>query len=335
MKIVLCDSNSINSYGFRTDVSGINLERFRKNPVMLYNHDPLQVIGKWDNVKVEKEQLTAEPVFDMEDPFAAEIARKVEDGFIKGCSMGLMIKEITKTKGIDTANESLLLEASIVSIPADENALVVYADEKQEKKLSINEFNKLFYNMETKDTKTIDNSQLTIDHSQLKIHNSQLTIENLQTELAAKNDIIADLSAQVDELKKDLAEREYHEAELAVDAAIQEGKISKEVKSIVLSFYLDKPNDTKTLLSALSAHGTAPAHGRDGVHERDGVHTVSTDANTPTVSLSAMVKKDGETVNRTWDELDKAGELKRLKEINPEEFRRLFFERFGTEYKEF
>lgn len=309
MKIVLCDSNSINSYGFKTDVEGIDLTRFKKNPVMLYNHNPLQVIGRWENITKDCDKLTAEPVFDMEDPFAAEIARKVEDGFIKGCSMGIVIKNLTQTKGIDTATNSVLLEASIVSIPADENALVVYEDEKQEKKLSINEFNKLFYNMETKDTKTIDNSQL-------KIHNSQLTIDNLKAELSAKTDIIADLTTQLNEVKKDLAEREYHEAELAVDAAIQEGKISKEVKSIVLAFYLDKPNDTKTLLEALPGATNVP--------------TVS--QNVPTATLSSMIKhastpESMETLS--WDELFRQGKLETLKAQNPELFNKKFNEKFG------
>jgi HK97 family phage prohead protease len=302
MKIVLCDSNTINSYGFRTSVSGINLERFNKNPVMLYNHNPLQVIGKWENIAVVGDTLQAEPVFDLNDPFAAEIARKVEEGFIKGCSMGLMITQLTKTKGIDTATQSLLLEASIVSIPADENALVIYADENREKTLSINEFNKLFYNMDTKDTKTIDNLQL--------------TIENLKAELSAKTDIIADLTAQLNEVKKDLAEREYHDAELAVDTAIADGKIPEKVKSIVLAFYLSNPEDTKTLLEALNA---APG--------TDGVHTVST--------LSSMIRGNGtDATNRvseelSWDELFRQGKLETLKAQNPELFQKKFSEKFG------
>ena len=239
MKVVLCDSTTINSYGFRTDVKGIDLERFKKNPVMLYNHNPLQVIGKWENIDIFGDQLIAEPVFDMEDPFAAEVARKVEQGFIKGCSMGIVIKKLTQTKGIDTAINSVLLEASIVSIPADENALVVYEDEKQQKKLSINEFNKLFYQMKAEENnKPIDNSQLTID--------------NLQAELAAKNDIISDLSAQVNELKKDLAEREFHEAEAAINHFVEKGIIKEKVKSIALAFYLQNPQDATTLFESIT-----------------------------------------------------------------------------------
>lgn len=302
MKIILCDSTTINSYGFRTDVTGINLSRFNKNPVMLYNHDPERIIGRWEHVKTDGNQLIAEPVFDMEDPFAAEIARKVEQGFIKGCSMGLVIKTISQSKGIDVATNSVLIEASIVGIPSDENALVVYDNEENKKKLSINDFNKLFYQMENKETTT-------------SIHNSQLTIDDLQAELAAKTDIITDLSSQIDELKKELAERDFREAEAHINSLIEAGHISEDVKSIALAFYLSNPEDTDKLLSSVTAKTESKPESK-------------------TVSLSELIKTSPKKVERTWDDLDKAGELKRLKEINPEEFRRLFFAKFGTEYSD-
>ncbi|MBR6176274.1 MAG: HK97 family phage prohead protease [Bacteroidales bacterium] len=300
MRFILCDSETVNSYGFRTEVKGIDLTRFEKNPVMLYNHNPEKVIGRWEDVQVIDTLtghtiLTASPVFDKDDPFAAEIARKVEQGFIKGCSMGIVIKNITQTKGIDTATNSVLIEASIVTIPADENALVVYDDEEKQNKLSINEFNKLFYKMEAEENnKPIDNSQLTID--------------NLQAELAAKDDIITDLSAQVDELKKDLAERDYHEAETAIDTFIGKGAIKKEVKSEALAFYLQNPEAATSLFESLT-----PA-----------------EEPKPAVTLSAMIQQQQGTP--TWNELDREGKLAELKANNYPEFCRLFFERFGREY---
>ncbi len=304
MKIVLCDSTTVNSYGFRTDVSGINLSRFNKNPVMLYNHDPERIIGRWEHVKTDGNQLIGEPVFDMEDPFAAEIARKVEQGFIKGCSMGLVIKSLAQSKGIDIATNSVLIEASIVGIPSDENALVVYDDEENKKKLSINEFNKLFYQMENKETTT-------------PIDNEQLTIDNLQTELAAKTDIIADLSAQVDELKKQLAERDFREAEAHIQSLIEAGHISEDVKSIALAFYLSNPEDTDKLLQAVTSNA-APKH------------------ETKTLSISEILNNSKPVSgSATWDDLDKQGKLQQLKTENIEEFKRLYREKFHCEWERF
>lgn len=304
MRIVLCDSETINSYGFKTDVKGINLSRFEKNPVMLYQHNPHTVIGRWEDIKIEGGQLSATPVFDMEDPEAAEIARKVEQGFIKGCSMGIVIKQMTRTKGIDTATESVLLEASIVSIPADENALVVYDSEDKQNQLSINDFNKLFYIMEKK-----EKSELQPDNSEIAL--SQRNME-LQAQVDEQSETIKALNAKIDELKRDLAERDYREAEAFVDKAIADGKITEEVKSEALSFYLSFPKETEKLFGAIKAQTAEPEAQNQ-------------------VSLASMLKKPA-PASATWDELDRADKLRSLKAENIEEFKRLYKEKFGKEY---
>ena len=303
MRIVLCDSETINSYGFKTDVKGINLSRFEKNPVMLYQHNPHTVIGRWEDIKIEGGQLSATPVFDMEDPEAAEIARKVEQGFIKGCSMGIVIKQMTRTKGIDTATESVLLEASIVSIPADENALVVYDSEDKQNQLSINDFNKLFYIMEKKEP------ELQPDNSEIAL--SQRNME-LQAQVDEQTDTIKALNAKIDELKRDLAERDYREAEAFVDKAIADGKITEEVKSEALSFYLSFPKETEKLFGAIKAQTAEPEEQNQ-------------------VSLASMLKKPA-PASATWDELDRTDKLRTLKAENLEEFKRLYKEKFGKEY---
>lgn len=304
MRIVLCDSETINSYGFKTDVKGINLSRFEKNPVMLYQHNPHMVIGRWEDIKIEGGQLSATPVFDMEDPEAAEIARKVEQGFIKGCSMGIVIKQMTRTKGIDTATESVLLEASIVSIPADENALVVYDSEDKQNQLSINDFNKLFYIMEKKEKPELqpDNSEITL---------SQRNME-LQAQVDEQSETIKALNAKIDELKRDLAERDYREAEAFVDKAIADGKITEEVKSEALSFYLSFPKETEKLFGAIKSADEPSALQRQ--------------------TLSEMVNQKAEP-SQTWDELDRAGKLRTLKANNLEEFKRLYKEKFHKEWE--
>ena len=303
MRIVLCDSETINSYGFKTDVKGINLSRFEKNPVMLYQHNPHMVIGRWEDIKIEGGQLSATPVFDMEDPEAAEIARKVEQGFIKGCSMGIVIKQMTRTKGIDTATESVLLEASIVSIPADENALVVYDSEDKQNQLSINDFNKLFYIMEKKEPELQpDNSEITL---------SQRNME-LQAQVDEQSETIKALNAKIDELKRDLAERDYREAEAFVDKAIADGKITEEVKSEALSFYLSFPKETEKLFANIKSADEPSALQRQ--------------------TLSEMVNQKAEP-SQTWDELDRAGKLRNLKANNPEEFKRLYKEKFHKEWE--
>lgn len=304
MRIVLCDSAVVNSYGFRTEVEGIDLSRFGKNPVMLFNHDPERVIGRWEDLDIEDGRLTAVPVFDLEDPFAAEIARKVENGFIKGCSMGLMIKTMETRNGVDVATSSVLLEASIVSIPADENALVVYEDEDRKKQLSINEFKTLYCDMKEEEIKA----------GEPPAHQD---VQELQAQVEERDAKIAELTATVNALKNQLAEIEYREAEAFVDAAIAEGKIGEDVRSEALSFYLAFPKETVKLIGSIAGNAGEPP------------------ALQPQVSLAEMVKKVGAdgTSGKSWDDLDRQpGALKALQLSNPEEFKRLYKEKFGVEW---
>ena len=81
---VLCDSNTINSYGFRIRLEGMNLDRFRSNPVMLYQHDKFSVIGRWENIRIEDGRLLADAKFDSEDELARQVEGKIRNFFKEG-----------------------------------------------------------------------------------------------------------------------------------------------------------------------------------------------------------------------------------------------------------
>jgi len=88
-EFVLSDETK-NSYGFKVMTNGINLSRFRQNPVMYYNHDrEAGVIGQWDNVRIDGKRLLGTPIFDLNDPLGAKVAKQVADGFLKGASIGI------------------------------------------------------------------------------------------------------------------------------------------------------------------------------------------------------------------------------------------------------
>ncbi|MGL4908156.1 MAG: hypothetical protein ACRC3G_02380, partial [Bacteroidales bacterium] len=101
-RIVLSDE-SVNSYGFWVKTDGIDLTQFKRNPIMLWNHNRSYTdstntqlpIGKWSNIEVKDGVLSAEPVFDLQDKFAAEIARKYEQGILSMASIGIAKIEST------------------------------------------------------------------------------------------------------------------------------------------------------------------------------------------------------------------------------------------------
>ena len=93
-KDFIINTSGLNSYGTRVLTPGIDLTQYKRNPVLLYMHTrgfdgKSTPIGRVENIRVEGDELRGTPVFDMKDPFAAEIARKWEEDFIRMCSAGL------------------------------------------------------------------------------------------------------------------------------------------------------------------------------------------------------------------------------------------------------
>lgn len=102
---------------------------------MLFNHNdkagPENVIGKWDNVRVENGKLVADAIFDEEEELALKVMKKVDNGFIKGTSVWVdgEKKNISlNADGIPVFEVSELMEASIVPVPNNKNSLKLCAD---------------------------------------------------------------------------------------------------------------------------------------------------------------------------------------------------------------
>lgn len=132
MEFVLSD-NSVDRVG---DVIEQNwdLSAFKKNRIALFNHDRNQVIGGWDNVRVEGNRLLGKLVLAAEgtSELVDSVHRLVAQGFLRATSVGFV--PIKKEKLNPDASEfwgpfrflkSELLEASLVSVPANPNAVAV------------------------------------------------------------------------------------------------------------------------------------------------------------------------------------------------------------------
>ena len=125
---IVATDESIDREGEKIVVSGWKLDNFKKNPVLLWSHnaglgEQRPAIGIADKLKEENKKITFIPIFDMADQFAANIARKVKEGFINAVSVGFLPLER------DENNEAIiksaeLLEISFVNIPANPNALI-------------------------------------------------------------------------------------------------------------------------------------------------------------------------------------------------------------------
>jgi len=152
---VLIDE-SLLSPGFWVKVKGIDLKQFKRNPVMYFMHirpgeyensgkDMLLPIGYWDNIRVEDDQVLADPVYDDKDEFAVKIRDKVDSKVIRMASIGLQPviwseeeKDIKPGQPHPTLIKSIAIEASIVDRGMNNNALRLYNEDNSEIKLSDN-----------------------------------------------------------------------------------------------------------------------------------------------------------------------------------------------------
>ena len=119
---------SVDRMGDVIEPAGWRLDRFHRNPVALFNHDRDFPIGTWRDVAVRKGQLTGR--LELMDPVSCrlkELHAAVEAGVLRAVSVGFhsdSFKPAGKSGGI-RFTEAELVECSLVSVPANPNALAV------------------------------------------------------------------------------------------------------------------------------------------------------------------------------------------------------------------
>ena len=123
-------------YGDTIAADGWELQAFRDNPVALFGHDHGFPIGVWKDVHVDKKTKSLRGTLAVEKGVSAridEIGRLVEVGVLKAVSVGfrptkppepIKDKDGRETYGVRFVGQELL-ECSVVSIPANPNALAV------------------------------------------------------------------------------------------------------------------------------------------------------------------------------------------------------------------
>lgn len=106
---------------------GWDIEAFKRNPVMLKQHDHNQPIGTWKRVRVEGKQLLGVANFDTGGVAGAEAERQVKAGVLSAVSVGFrpLSRPQERDNGGLLFEKSELLEVSLVSVPAHPNALRV------------------------------------------------------------------------------------------------------------------------------------------------------------------------------------------------------------------
>jgi len=113
-------------------VNGWQLANFKRNPIALFGHRSDFPIGTWSDMRIERQQLRGRLVMAPEgtSPRIDEIRRLIDAGVLKAVSVGF---KALKYEALDPDDiwgglrylEQELVETSLVSVPANPNALAV------------------------------------------------------------------------------------------------------------------------------------------------------------------------------------------------------------------
>jgi HK97 family phage prohead protease len=120
---------SVDRMGDVVRANGWDLTAFKNSPIALFNHDHHLPIGKWTDVQVVGKQLvgTLELAKQGTSDFIDSIRSLVEQRILKAVSVGFQPIEAKpmKTTGGYEYKRAELYECSLVSVPANQNALAI------------------------------------------------------------------------------------------------------------------------------------------------------------------------------------------------------------------
>jgi hypothetical protein len=298
LKFILNDENKMNQYGFRVRNSGLNVDRFRANPVILDSHQlgNRAVIGRWENIQIEGELLTAEAVFDTADENAREIAGKVERGFLRGASLGLNPYSMDNFQIAPDGTYDLVkcevLEASIVPIPNNANAIKLYAAtaEGVQQLKDADVPNILLMANEVHNYKFSTMNKIKL--SALAAMAIALNADQ-EHEASAVDAGIMKLKADLDAANKKLEGIEQLEADKkarlaadTVEADIHAGKIDATKKDDFIKLYAESSDLYKSIMASLPAKQNLGGQ----IHNPDGFGEVKTMDDFEKLTLSAQLE---------------------------------------------
>lgn len=144
---VIINTDRMDSYRTVIVPEGGQLEDYKRNPVVLFNHDTRNVVGK-STIRLQDGRLIAEmgdDDWDNDDPEAMRIKNKVKKGIIRGASIGFNYMDEDVTQEEDERgtfyriNKWHLMEWSYATIPSNKDAVVTQRAQKLAEMADIHE----------------------------------------------------------------------------------------------------------------------------------------------------------------------------------------------------
>lgn len=303
MNKVVISTPSLNSYGTRVLTSGIDIEQYKKNPILLYMHRRGEredaPIGRVEDVHIEGDKLVGSLVFDEKDDFARKVAQKWTDGFLRMVSAGLTIIELSDDPAVllpgqrrMTITKSKLDEVSVVDIGANDDALALYNAEGGRITLAQG------------DDLSLPLLQTTPTPNTSQSMNEKIVLALGLSKEATEEQVLGAI-AQMKEKSEASDKLTLSLVTAQVDEAIRQGRISAEARETYLQIGLTLGCDQ--LAIALCAH-TAPQRPSTLLHEKN-------------TSPTTYIRLSDIPIDQ----------LEQYKQEHPEDYARLYRELYGCD----
>lgn len=303
-------NDRLNSYGTRVLTSGMDVEQYRRNPVLLYMHERGNVIGCVKDLKAEDGEVTGELVFDEVSELSVRCKKQYEFGSLRMVSAGIDILETSEDPELlalgqtsPTITRSKLFEVSLVDIGANDDAIVL---QKNGRKITLGRDSECplpLLNNNNKKQKQMEQKKLAL----------MLGLQETSTE-AEITARLGELMAAKEENAKLLKEKEalaLAGITAMVEKAVEEKKITfgKKDEFINLGKEIGREKLERIIASMF-----------------------------PQVKLSAVIGHQGGAATQQSTAYKKlsdvpSSELLTLRKEQPEEYKRLYKEEYGMECK--
>ena len=284
MKRIVISDESVNGRGFRVLTSGISLERYRRNPVLLYMHHRGEVVGVMTDLQVENGVLSGEPKFDGATELSKRLQTQYEFGSIRACSMGLDVEEVEDGLDVPVVTRSSLYEVSLVDVPENENSVTLRYQGSEIEAKCLLELAHCASSHPLPGKRENDNPNINEKKEEMKLSEmavllgldagaSEEQVRARAAELMKSDAELAKKVAELDSLKSAQAQAELAHVERLVDNAVREMRITgdkkqryvelgKQIGSAALEDLLSDMRPVGRISETL-AHGDGGAVGSD------------------------------------------------------------------------
>ena len=235
-------------YGDIINVQGWVLDNYKRNNIILLNHDSNQLPIARGNVYVRNDQLIVDVEFDSEDERAKEVERKVKAGFMNAVSVGFRPLESKSRSELPTDNKyygqrgmyynkAELLEVSIVTIPANGEATMLeqkfYNAMKEEilKEVKAAIQDNLIVNKHILDVKEEDDRYI-VSFAKAEMEEP----EEIEEDAMKEEEEIEEAYKEEEEEEKDLSEDSTEDMEKADKEEEEEEKEEKSFNDLIEAF---------------------------------------------------------------------------------------------------